>query len=206
MVLSEKALRRLFPPGHAFKLPGEIGLVITALSLSFERLRAFFKTITTEAIPFYAVLTLPAWYQALGMTYDPTRTLGDLQAQADAAWANTGGQYLNYLNAQIQKELPNVYLSETLSQTQPTGWPGMDGRCNVGRSGLATCSGFDVWMTYQVNGTVTDRTHYNRLQAILARIAPLHLQPMYNVQIMSEQFIARSGIAQTNNARSGKGS
>ena len=61
-------------------------------------------------------------------------------------------------------------------------------------------------MIYQVLGTVTDRKHYNRLLAILARIAPLHLFPNINVTITAELFIARMNVAQINNARVGKGS
>ena len=125
MVITERALRRLFPGGHAFRLPATIGQVVSAIALSTERLRTFFLTIPTESLPFTSVMTLPAWYQALGLNYDSTKAQADQQAQVDAAWSQSGGQYLNYLNAQIQKELPQVYIAEVLFPGAP---PANDGR------------------------------------------------------------------------------
>jgi len=206
MVITEKALRRLAPPGKAFRFPGTIGQVISAITLSTERLRTFFLQILTEAIPHTAVITIPAWFQTLGLHYDPTFALSDLQARADAAWSQTGGQSLNYLNAQIQKECPQVYLQEILFPGGSNFDPGTAGRTGVGRIGLERLSCAEPTMSYQVQGTVTDRPHYNRLLAILARIAPLHLVPIILLTILSEQAVARCGIEQVGSARIGKGS
>jgi len=136
MVLSERALRRLHPQNsHAFRLPGAIGQVISALSLSFERLRTFLKLALVESVPYYSTLTLPAWMQALGLTYDQMQGQAYNQAAADAAWANTGGQSLNYLNSQIQKQLPGVYIQEVLyGSNMGTFYPNWiaNGNCEAG--------------------------------------------------------------------------
>lgn len=204
MVITERSLRRLFPPGHPFKLPGSIGAIISGLSQSFFRLRAFFLTITTEAIPFYAVITLPAWFQALGLTYDSTRALSDLQAQADNVWSATAaGQTIASLNASIQKELPQIYLQENLFPGGPQN-TGVPARLNIGRCGIMRIGAYDPSMVYGIQGTVTDRPHYNRLLAIFARIASLHLAYIWYGTIQSELALARTGIEQIGLARIGK--
>ena len=77
---------------------------------------------------------------------------------------------------------------------------------NIGARGICAWKPPAPSMIYNVLGTVPDRGKYNRLLAILARIAPLHLLPYINITITSELFIARMNIAQMNNARVGKGS
>ena len=207
MTVTERAFRRLFYSGHATKLPGTIGLVVKAITMSFDRLRAFYLQIPSEAVPKTAVLTIPAWYQALGLPYDPTTGLSDLQARADAAWSQTGGQSLNYLNGQIQKELPQVYIQEVLFPGgPPANQQAIDARVGLGHVGAMRVSASDAGMSYLVIGTVPDRPKYNRLQAIIARIGPLNLWPAFIIQITSELGAARTGVGHVGNARIGKGS
>ena len=91
MDMMKRVLRLLFPPGHAWKLPGTLGDLVDALAESFARLRLFFRGILTESLPGTAEDTLSEWYETLGLKYDPTQGLSARQARADQAYTSVGG-------------------------------------------------------------------------------------------------------------------
>ena len=158
MALMHRVLKLLFPPGHAWTLMGELGDLVDALAESFSRLRTFFRGVLTESLPGTAVDTLQEWFEAIGLIYDETQPLADRQAAANAAYTSFGGQNLDYLNLQIQKEYPLIYLEEILGDAEKIYY-------------------------YFVRGQIDDLADYNRIVDILVRIAPRHLVPVMIIEI-----------------------
>lgn len=209
MGIARSTLRRLFPGGRAWWLPATLGAVVDAISLSFDRLHDAAQTTLTESIPETATDTLPRWYAELGLKYDATQTLADRQSQIGGAYAQVGGQDPIYLQEQVKTELPDISLQERLFASPSASYDGGYGRVGLGRVGRMGCSQTEYGAPsetyyYDVKGTVPTRDKYNRLLAILARIMPGNLSPVFTVTIDSEQNNARVGLAQVGNARVGK--
>ena len=61
MGMMERTLKRLFPPGRAWWLPGNTGLLIEALAVSLETARAFIRAIIAESVPWTAEAMLQEW-------------------------------------------------------------------------------------------------------------------------------------------------
>lgn len=198
MGVVSRALRALFPRGHAWQLPGRFGLLADGLSESFERLRLFLRAVVGESLPGTAEATLPEWYEALGIPYDPTLSLEQRRARAEGAYTAVGGQSFGYLQERLQAELPETYILE--GEIEDVGVAATSG---VGRSGLMRSGAGNPLHTFSVLGFVETTDEYNRLLAILARIFPLHLSPIIGVSIRSQLGLARSGIAKSGVARSG---
>ncbi len=158
MALIHRVLKLLFPSGHAWMLQGTLGDLISALAESFSRLRTFFRDVLTESLPGKAVETLAEWFKALGLIYDETQPLADRQAMADATYTSFGGQNFDYLNPQIQKEYPLIYLEEILGDAEKIYY-------------------------YFVRGQIDDLADYNRIADVLVRIAPRHLVPVMILEI-----------------------
>lgn len=194
----ERSFRILFPRGFAWQLPVWGSKLIEGLSISFARLRAFLRTVLDESLPGHADAMLPEWYEALGLSDDPTLPLATRRNRAESAYVATGGQGFDYLQGRLQAELPDTYILESAIED-----PGVSGVSGVGRSGIMRSGGGNPVHTFSVNGFVEDTNEWDRMLSILARVFPLHLQPIINVAIRSQLGLARSGIAKCGVMRSG---
>lgn len=171
-----RVLNLLFPPGNAWLLRGTLGLLMDGIADSLTRARDFLRGLLRESIPGTAEATLPDWFAALGIAYYASIPLAEQRQQAKAAYTSAGGQSLGYIRDQIQIELPNVYLTEDEE---------------------------DVFK-FHVLGDVPTSRNYLRLLSIISRIAPAHLEPLYNVRILAGSNVARCSLGITGVARTGK--
>ena len=199
MAIIKRALRLLFPPGHAWTLTGTLGDLVDALAMSFSRLRTFFRGILTESLPGTAEETLPEWYESQGLEYNPTLPLAKRQKRAESAYVATGGQGFNYLQDRLQAELPEVYITESTGEDSA----GVAAITGIARCGIERCGKGILLHSFLVQGYVEDSGEYNRLLSILARIFSLHLAPIMGVTNKSILGIDRCGIGRTGTARCG---
>jgi len=150
----------------------------------------------TESWPGTAVDTLPEWHNTLGVAYDPTaRSIAEQQTMLEAMETAVGGMTLAKLQAQLDKEFDGrVVVSEAYI---------------VGSTGLARC-GLSVAtlyaLGYDVTGTVYSLTEAARVQAILQRYAPAHLEPNSLLTDLSATAVAIVGLARVGIARTGRAS
>jgi hypothetical protein len=177
--LSRTALRRLLPKGLAWQLTGQADAVMAGLADSIETVRAFISEAQLEAIPATATETLREWHTALGLEFDPGQTESQQRERVVSYHTSIGGSSLDYLNGQLQKQFPLVVASEL-----PEGGP------------------FDF--TASVTGVVNTLREYNRLQGMVRRIFPLHIDITYNVQILASLDTAYTGIAMCGRAITGR--
>lgn len=178
MGVVSRSLRLLFPSGFAWRLPGQLGTLVDALALSFDRQRLFFRGILAEALPGSAEDMLPEWYGALGIPYDASLDLIVRRARAEAAYSATGGQSFNYLEGRLQAELPNTYIEEAAIED-----PGVAAIAGIGRAGLMRAGSPNPLHAFSVLGTVETDEEYDRLVAILWRYFPLHTGWVINVTV-----------------------
>jgi hypothetical protein len=179
MALMSKTLQRLLPPGLAWIPSGTFTALVEALGVSMARVRDYLQAIVTESIPATAVGTLPDWHVTYGLRWDPAQAVVNKQMRVAAAHSSIGGQSLEYLDSQVKKEFPGVTIHEL-----PEGGP---------------------WgMTYEVVGSVYTVSDATRLQGMIDRIGPLHLQPTIDVRILSNEVSAVTGMAITGRARTGR--
>jgi len=209
MDLMKRVLRLLFPPGSAWRLPGNLGNLVDALAESFTRLRTFFRGILSEALPGTAEDTLAEWYETLGLKYNPTQELAARQQRAEQAHTATGGQSKDYLEEQIQKAYPDVVLDEY--ETNPENMVGL------GMVGDMQVQGFPSWLPspptdgsfpvhyYRVIGEVDDAIDLQGLQNLLTRIAPLTHEPVYEITIRNQTATSEGGLAMVGLAEVGRG-
>jgi uncharacterized protein YmfQ (DUF2313 family) len=174
MAIISTAFSRLFPKGRIWNFTGNLLLFKQAVDLSLERIRVFLKAAILESIPGKATQTQKEWFELLNLPYDASTTLKEKKDRSSAVYTAAGGQSLDYLNDQIQKEFPNIWLTE-----------------------------IDLY-NYQVNGTVTTVSAYYRLVGLIDRICPLHLSPFYDIVIIEALDTAYCGICITGKAITGK--
>jgi uncharacterized protein YmfQ (DUF2313 family) len=174
MAIISTAFSRLFPNGRIWNFIGNIRLFKEAVDLALERIRVFLKAAILESIPGKATQTQKEWFQLLNLPYNNTTTLQEKMNRSSAVYTAVGGQSLDYLNEQIQKEFQNVWLTET-----------------------------DIY-NYKVNGNVTTVNAYYRLVGLIDRICPLHLSPFYDIVIIEAMDTAYCGISITGKAITGK--
>lgn len=209
MGIVRKTLRNLLPTGHPWRLPGLFGDFVDALSLSLDRVKTFFDGVITESNPGSAEDTLSEWYAQLGIKYDPTQTLNKRQERARSAYTAIGGQSKDYIESQLQKAYPGVFLDEVnVNFSMQTG---------AGVAGVLVASDYPSWVPagdlsdgdwhvfyYQVRGEIQTIKDLAGLNDLLDRIAPAYLEPVYNVDILSTTDTAQAGLATSGLARSGK--
>ena len=193
-------LRRHLPAGQPWEAKGTFWSLLDALGLSLDRLRAYLLGVVTNSRPKTAVDTLSDWCADLGIAYDPTQTVTRLQTRLSGQITAVGGQSSGYLQAQIQKELPNIVVVQVLLH------PGS--RLGIARCGVATCNGAGslpgaAIYYYYVRGTVQDHDEYGRLVGLVERLMPKHLEPIFQVAILSDNAIGRLGLAVVGRARLG---
>ncbi len=198
MGIVERALRLLFPKGLAWTLPDVLGTFVGALALSFDRLRLFLRGVLDESLPGSADDTLPEWFETLGLAHDSSQPLATRQATAEGQYTATGGQSFSYLQDQMQRELPEVFLNE--SPLEDTGVSAIVG---IARVGVARVGKGNPAFSYFVRGFVDDSTQFARMLAILQRIFPLYLEPVIGVTNRSILGIGRVGVGHVGTARVG---
>jgi hypothetical protein len=177
--LISTALTRLLPGGLAWSLTGQALQVKDALADSVETVREFCDEAQAESIPATATGTIQDWHLMLGFDFDPGQTIEQQRARIVTAHTSIGGSSLAYLQGQVSRQFPLVSVTEL-----PAGGP----------------FGF----AYEVKGAVQTLRDYNRLQGLIQRIFPLHLEPQYGVQILASLDTAYTGIAMCGRAISGR--
>lgn len=217
---------RLLPLGSAWKvITGCIKGFTFGTSLEFVRLKDFFFNSQIEFIPDSSVDLIEEWYEALGLSYNGTLPLADLQAKAKAFDIAVGAQDIVYLQGLIDDADIDVILIE-LIYPEATRTGSVTARCGiafcqgnivevfseasgitgVGRTGLARTGGVIVESTllfhYLVTGNVRNREEFTVLIALLQKFAPGHLVPIFDVELLSD--FARCGVATCGISRTGK--
>lgn len=144
------------------------------------------STLLTESWPGTAVDTLPQWHTTLGVAYDSSVTIADQQTRLAAMMTARGSMAIGLLQAQIQKEFPDVTVVETFIDSQA----GED-ECGVSVCGDTT--GLIDWTSYTLDGDVPDDSAGPRLTAILARYAPAHMSPVSDLVVLSTEETSESG-------------
>lgn len=180
--LIHTALRRLLPGGRAFRLTGQASNMLDGLADSLCRPRLFLRNVQAEALPATASATIDQWLDLLGISVPAGTTLGDKRKIAAAELTATGGQSLEYINGRLQAIFPNVYVEES-----------EDG------SGVGPFTFY-----YYVRGFYPYASDFLRILSILARIAPLHLVPVYDARSVYDGDVARCRIASTGRAICGR--
>ena len=188
MGVAERALKRLHPPGRAWWLPGNLGLLVEACAVALEAVRVFIRTAAAETVPWTADGMLEDWHLALGVRYDGTQTVGFQQRMLDAIQTAVGSSTLNALNEQMHKEMAGVDVTEVSAAAE----------AGVAECGVAEC-GADAdsiaAFIYQIAGTVENDAEAARVQSVIEHFAPLHLQPYSVLVILSDSGVAECGVA-----------
>lgn len=198
MGIVSRSLHLLFPRGLAHRLPGQLGALVDALALSVDRWRLFARGAISESVPGTADETLADWYAGADVPYDSSLPLATRQARIAAVYSATGGQSFGYLQDQLQAELPELYLQEAAIEDA-----GVSAASGVGRSGIMRAGAGNPLHSFSVLGFVDTTEEYNRMLAIIARIFPLHLGPIFGVSITTLLGLARAGIAKSGVMRAG---
>lgn len=188
MGIMEKCLRLLMPRGRPWALAGHGDALIAGLGVALERPRVDARAVLTEARPGTAVLMLPEWSEALGIRYDSTLPVADLQDRLAAIDTALADMTLNDLQEQINKELAGVTISEVSAASE----------CGVAECGVELCGAVagDYSPTYyDVDGEVMTEGQLARLVSILQHFAPLHLQACIIVGVEGLSSISEAGVA-----------
>jgi hypothetical protein len=190
--------------------------LIDGLSLEFERARQFISDLRREFVPDTAVNLIEEWYLTLGLPYNSTLTLSDLQNKAKAVDTAVGGQDIVYLQGQVDAAAIDVTICEL---TYPNETRVGNSECRVGvaycqgnvisvlssasgvvgisRVGLARVGGEipvnPVLFHFLVKGDVKNREERDQLYALIQCLAPGHLVPVYDLTLLSD--FARVGVA-----------
>lgn len=192
----ERSFKSLLPKD--WNPTGQLQALIEALAVSLERIRVFLRGVLTESNPGTAEEFLAEWYEQLGIKYDPTQTLANRQASASMVYGSTGGQNKDYLEEQIHKRYPDVYLD--YYAIDPEFMAGF------GMAGLMMATDYPSWYPspipggadpafyYRVYGEVDQVTDLNGIYNILARIMPAPYEPIFAVTIRSLTPRADAGL------------
>ena len=185
-------LRLLMPRGRPWALAVDGEKLFEGIGVTLERPRAAARAVLSEARPGTAVLMLPEWCLALGVKYDPTTAVADLQARLDAIDTALADMTLNELNEQMHKEIPAVSIAEMLTA-------GDTSECGIAECGGDECnsttSGADIDpYQYLVYGTVVNDTEYARVLSVVQHYAPLHLIMQTNIVNLSASGTSECGV------------
>lgn len=149
-------------------------------------LRAEGRSIIDEGWPGTATDTLRAWHDTLGVKYDASVTIEDQRTRLQAVATAVGGSSIGLLEAQIQKEFPEVFVVETTFSSEA----GED-ECGVAECGET--EGVLDSTTYTLTGEIPDDSSSARIQAILARYAPAHMDPVSDLDVLSTSESSEAG-------------
>jgi uncharacterized protein YmfQ (DUF2313 family) len=176
-------LKSLFPKGSPWNLLGEFGKLITGIGTSINRVFLYANETLAESNPGTTTDLLQNWFDAFGLKNVANLTLSEKRKILNTYYIGTGGQSRDYLEMQVQKVFPNIYIEEFLLQPNS-----MTGLC---KTGLAQVSNIPSWVPliyqnnqyliflYKITGTVSNITQYLILQDLIKRYAPLTHQPIY---------------------------
>ena len=119
----------------------------------------------TEIFPGTATETIEDWFNLLNLYYDTKLTLEQKQYLANAIYTAQGSD-LEKLNTQIQAMFPFtlIYIEEIDN------------------------------FTYAIRGSVLNNIDYVRVLDFVDRIAPLHLEPYYDITIIEYLTAAYCGL------------
>lgn len=192
MGIAERMLKRLFPPGRAWWLPGNMGLLVEALVISLETVRQFIRAAIAESVPWTAQAMLEEWHQALGARYDSTQTAAFMQRMLDAIQTAIGSSTLNALNLQLQKEMSGITIYEIMTA-------GPSSICGEAECGADECNSIVTGeeinpFQYLVNGTVQNDAEAARVASVIAHFAPLHLIPQSSLTILTDTGTTEAGL------------
>lgn len=202
MGLIKQALRQLFPP----RVFGpRIIAVMDAIAASVQSAYDFAAATVRESNPGTATETLPDWYAALGLKYDPTLTIDTRRALARQAYISIGGQAPQQLEDTLQIAFPDIEIQRVEYLTSQMVGAGMVGQMRV--------QDYPSWFTgvedgtypyayYRVTGFVNDQNELTALLNLLDRIAPAEMERetssivIRNLTETSETGLAMVGLAQ----------
>jgi len=155
---------------------GQLTQVLDGVGISLDSAKQFLKEIYFEAMPATATAkTIDLWLQALGIYLPSSASLAEKRDAAQSAYTSIGGQSIGYIRGIINQRFPDVILTET-------------------NGAQYTLSGF---YPYSVD--------FLYLLAITQRIAPAHLQAIFNVRVVYDADVARCGIGSVGRAICGRG-
>lgn len=181
------AILLALPKGKAFRLIVDDAMV-KSLAAQLEEMRTLIRQIPLEANPGTATYTLKEWHGALGQKYNPTIPVADQRKRLEAQRLVIGGMTLYELQAQIDKELPDISISEVSASSE----------CGVEECGVSLCGAEEGDYSptfYDVIGTLEDDNQASRLAAILERFAPAHLVPCSFIDVLSATPTSECGVA-----------
>lgn len=185
----DKALKKLFPVGLAWK---QLSFFIKALrigaSIEIDKARIFLKELQNEFLPSTADDTIEEWFQLLGLTYDDSKTLAELQAEATSRYIQVGGQWEEYIEGIIHEagfiniDIVGQGLMLPEMQSSVSG---------VALCGDAVANNFvygaddSLWWAYfRVTGTITASQSSFILDNLVNFLRPGHLQPVNEYTIV----------------------
>ncbi len=191
-----KAISRLLPDGQAWRGVAPVfSAFIEALSLQFQRVYDYLAKTPGESLPDTATELLPEWYETLGLKYNGTLPISELQAKAKAADTSVGGQTIEYLQGQIDAAGIKVNLYETVVPPESiVGNP--SARCGVAKCGgtfVNVDPGSSYLWYYLVRGVVDNPTEFTQLVDLLQKLAPAHMEPDFDLEFA--YLLARCGLA-----------
>lgn len=198
MDLMTRVIRRLYVSifGDRFRS------LMDAIAGAVEEARAYNAATVREANAGSASDTLAEWYAQLGLPYDPTLPEQLLRRQARQAWTATGGQALGVLNDQVQIAFPDVTLVRVIIEDE--------NMCGEGECNEMECTHYPSWLPvgaqdgsepvhyYLVEGGVEQNEELTRLNGLLDRIGPAEMEPVYQVDVLSDSETSQCGVAVCN--------
>lgn len=174
LIIKKGFLWRLFP--------GYFQDLLNGLNKEPERIRDFLKTVVRESNPGTAIDTQEEWYEQFELPYNPTKSIEEKQAETLERYIALGGQDIPYLQDQVTKAgFYEVILLENLPPA-----PDNSNVCGDAICGEAECwNGHGLgsaWIFYYfVTGEVDNKQEFERLEALLQKLAPAHLSPIFSV-------------------------
>jgi hypothetical protein len=184
--------------------------VVDAVGSNLGELRDYVIGAVTNALPGTAEVTLPEWYEMLGIPYDETQTLKTRQDRAQQQWTAVGGQSLDYLNGVIQIAYPDVEIELTAPFATP------DSMAGFGEAGRMEARSYPSWLTpvptdgsfpsayYRVIGEVPDVSDLSRLLGLLGRIAPAEMEPVLAITVLNLTPAAEAGLGMSGLMEAGR--
>lgn len=162
--------------------PGSFKDLLDSLNEEPKRIRDFLRTVIREANPGTAIDTQADWYQQFGLPYNETKSTKEKQAETLERYIALGDQDIVYLQDQVTKAgFEAVVLSENLPLVGDE-----NNECGIAECGAARCwngrgYGADWIFHYFVTGSVDTKGESDRLEALLEKLAPAHLVPVFGI-------------------------
>ena len=163
------SIKRHLPTGQAWEITGDLKAIIEAACESLADIKDYYDKILDESDPLTADDMIEEWLEMLGIQISSDATLGEKRNFASSIYTSIGGQSFDYIQGAIHQVLANVDLIELES-----------GGENIAQ--------------YEVSGFMPYSSDRVKIESILARIAPLHCVPVYNVRPVYDGDVAQCNI------------